>query len=408
MGAKGLRIGRVLGVPVFLTPSWFLFAAFVLLSYGPLLSRALRAARRASSAAGAYALMLLASVLLHEVGHCVVARAFGLPGQEHHRDPAGRPDRDHPAAADPGARVRRRGRRPDGVAAAGRGRATPAPSCSRRAASPGSSCAASPSSTPSSRSSTCCRGSRSTAGACCGRAVWQVTGDGDRATVVSAWSGRVVALVVVPLAMLVVLPAPRLRRAVGRDGRVRRADRVLRLRRRERVAAAGPDPGPAPRRQRRRASPGPALGVAARPAAGRGGAPRERRRGARAGRGRRGRRARGRRQRGGRHRDARAAPALGHRRHAQPPGRGRPAARPRARRRGAAQAMRAAPAAEYVVATPRAGSGSWSPRTSPRPSAALTAAGAAGPRRAAVASGPRDDRSGHGAADPSPRATRCS
>jgi Zn-dependent protease len=74
----GLRLGRVLGVPVFVSPSWLLFAAFVLLGYGPALADEV-GQTRAYTAAGAFAVLLLVSVLLHEIGHCVVARAFGLP-----------------------------------------------------------------------------------------------------------------------------------------------------------------------------------------------------------------------------------------------------------------------------------------------------------------------------------------
>ena len=74
----GIRIGRVLGVPVFVSPSWLLFAAFVVLVYGPALTDQLGQVQ-AYVAAGAFAVLLLLSVLLHEVGHCVVARSFGLP-----------------------------------------------------------------------------------------------------------------------------------------------------------------------------------------------------------------------------------------------------------------------------------------------------------------------------------------
>jgi Zn-dependent protease len=74
----GVRIGRVLGVPVFVAPSWLLFAAFVVVVYGPALSDQLGPVR-AYTAAGSFAVLLLVSVLLHEVGHCIVARAFDLP-----------------------------------------------------------------------------------------------------------------------------------------------------------------------------------------------------------------------------------------------------------------------------------------------------------------------------------------
>ena len=75
---SGVRVGRVLGVPVLVSPSWLLFAAFVVISYGPAL-RDDFGTTRAYVGAGAFALLLLLSVLLHEIGHCVVARAFGLP-----------------------------------------------------------------------------------------------------------------------------------------------------------------------------------------------------------------------------------------------------------------------------------------------------------------------------------------
>jgi Zn-dependent protease/CBS domain-containing protein len=77
-GPGGVRLGRVLGVPVHVSRTWFLFAALVVLTYGPALAPQVGAGR-AYTAAGAFAVLLLVSVLLHEVGHCVVARAFGLP-----------------------------------------------------------------------------------------------------------------------------------------------------------------------------------------------------------------------------------------------------------------------------------------------------------------------------------------
>lgn len=55
-----------------------MFAGFVVVSYGPTLTGRY-GAPLAYGAAAAFALLLLASVLLHEVGHCVVARLFDLP-----------------------------------------------------------------------------------------------------------------------------------------------------------------------------------------------------------------------------------------------------------------------------------------------------------------------------------------
>lgn len=75
---RQLRIGRVLGVPVELAPSWFLLAALVVLSYGPVLGGPYDSGAHGYLQAAAFAVLLLVSVLLHEVGHCVVARLFGL------------------------------------------------------------------------------------------------------------------------------------------------------------------------------------------------------------------------------------------------------------------------------------------------------------------------------------------
>lgn len=75
--SRSIRLGSVLGVPVELAPSWFLLAAVVVVSYGPVLGRG-SAGNGGYVAALAYAVLLLLSVLLHEVGHCVVARLLHL------------------------------------------------------------------------------------------------------------------------------------------------------------------------------------------------------------------------------------------------------------------------------------------------------------------------------------------
>ena len=74
--ARVLRVGSVMGVPVELTPSWFLLAALVTVAYGPALSGGDPV--RGHAAAACFAVLLLASVLLHEVGHCLAARLLGL------------------------------------------------------------------------------------------------------------------------------------------------------------------------------------------------------------------------------------------------------------------------------------------------------------------------------------------
>ena len=73
---SGLRLGRVLGVPVLLQPSWFVFAAAVVVLYASLFDER---GGNGYVAAAAFAVLLLVSVILHELGHCVVARVLGLP-----------------------------------------------------------------------------------------------------------------------------------------------------------------------------------------------------------------------------------------------------------------------------------------------------------------------------------------
>jgi Zn-dependent protease len=76
--APGVQIARVLGVPVRLMPSWFVFAAYLVLT-GQQALRTRVGEGEAYALASAFVLLLLLSVLLHEIGHLAVARAFGLP-----------------------------------------------------------------------------------------------------------------------------------------------------------------------------------------------------------------------------------------------------------------------------------------------------------------------------------------
>jgi Zn-dependent protease len=76
----GIPVGRVLGVPVFLTVPWLLLAVLITLTYGRFV-----AYRHPDLTTGlAYltgfgmVLCLLLSVLLHELGHALTARRFGI------------------------------------------------------------------------------------------------------------------------------------------------------------------------------------------------------------------------------------------------------------------------------------------------------------------------------------------
>jgi Zn-dependent protease len=78
---QGLIIGRPFGIPVYVSPYLFLVAAVLVVLYagsGGMLGSVHSQATRYVVAA-AFVVMLYASVLLHELSHSVVARAFRLP-----------------------------------------------------------------------------------------------------------------------------------------------------------------------------------------------------------------------------------------------------------------------------------------------------------------------------------------
>ncbi|WP_084265755.1 site-2 protease family protein [Actinomadura macra] len=77
-GRPGLLMGRPFGVPVFVSPSWFLVAVLVTIMFEGQANDVID--RPASYAvAFAYALLLYGSVFIHELSHAVTARVLGLP-----------------------------------------------------------------------------------------------------------------------------------------------------------------------------------------------------------------------------------------------------------------------------------------------------------------------------------------
>ncbi len=74
----GIVIARPFGIPVYISPYWFLIAGVFVLLYSNSLQQAVHGNLRYLVAA-VFVVLLYASVLVHELSHCLVARAFGLP-----------------------------------------------------------------------------------------------------------------------------------------------------------------------------------------------------------------------------------------------------------------------------------------------------------------------------------------
>uniref|UniRef100_A0A832M5J5 Zinc metalloprotease n=1 Tax=Oscillatoriales cyanobacterium SpSt-402 TaxID=2282168 RepID=A0A832M5J5_9CYAN len=76
----GWRAGSLFGIPLFIDPSWFLILAFLIYQIGGNWQEKYPAWGLATiyGAAVATALLLLGSVLMHELGHSLVARSQGI------------------------------------------------------------------------------------------------------------------------------------------------------------------------------------------------------------------------------------------------------------------------------------------------------------------------------------------
>ena len=74
----GIVLARPFGIPVYISPYWFVIAGVFIFVYANDLASTLHGATRFVVAA-AFVVLLYASVLVHELSHSVVARGYGLP-----------------------------------------------------------------------------------------------------------------------------------------------------------------------------------------------------------------------------------------------------------------------------------------------------------------------------------------
>jgi Zn-dependent protease/CBS domain-containing protein len=77
IAGPGIVIARPFGIPVHISPYWFLIAGFIIIRYAEDLASTLHGSTRFVVAV-AFVVLLYVSVLIHELSHSLVARAFGL------------------------------------------------------------------------------------------------------------------------------------------------------------------------------------------------------------------------------------------------------------------------------------------------------------------------------------------
>ncbi|MEU6713428.1 site-2 protease family protein [Nonomuraea sp. NPDC046802] len=78
---SGLRMGKPFGIPVYVSWTWFVVAAFITMMFGPRFRQMLPEldSTAAYAVAFVFAVLLYVSVLLHELAHSVLAKWYGLP-----------------------------------------------------------------------------------------------------------------------------------------------------------------------------------------------------------------------------------------------------------------------------------------------------------------------------------------
>jgi Zn-dependent protease/CBS domain-containing protein len=78
IAGSGIIIARPFGIPVYISPYWFLIAGFIVFRYAENLASTIHGSTRFVVAV-AFVVLLYLSVLIHELSHSLVARAYRLP-----------------------------------------------------------------------------------------------------------------------------------------------------------------------------------------------------------------------------------------------------------------------------------------------------------------------------------------
>src|ERR1700749_190456 len=78
VSAAGISVARPFGIPVQVSPYWFLVAGVFIVLYANALAGTLSGGTRYVVAA-VFVVLLYVSVLVHELSHSLVARGYGLP-----------------------------------------------------------------------------------------------------------------------------------------------------------------------------------------------------------------------------------------------------------------------------------------------------------------------------------------
>jgi Zn-dependent protease/CBS domain-containing protein len=78
IAGSGIIIARPFGIPVYISPYWFIIAGFIVFRYAENLASTLHGSTRFVVAV-AFVVLLYLSVLIHELSHSLVARAYRIP-----------------------------------------------------------------------------------------------------------------------------------------------------------------------------------------------------------------------------------------------------------------------------------------------------------------------------------------